>query len=1026
VSDSLRIGRDIELLGGGVASQLPQCAGAQFRLGHAYDFGSPQPVNDFVVTLMGDGTRPVGWRYDNRTFTIPVVIVAPNTGSAAADRLAMVAAREVLLQTIAADQFDLIWAPDGSGGTRNTVFECWRAMVSTVSWNIIRDRQRLSELTLSFEAMRFGRSDVEETISFDSPTSASVAPVTPVLLDDFSAVSSSQQNTWWSQSSITTAGNSFSARWREELSDNESPAWYVHTITGTDITGRDRLYFWLGMGITPDLYRHWHLGPAWFEFKLTDNSGRTITFGLMKTCASSASPERPHWNLVSVKIPQGQAFTYSNVTSYSIKMWTEYHFYNGHHQFNPTAFLAGLTATTSASPRRPASERGGTYVLYRITGTAPAQLNIHGQLSAQELVSSVKTITLGGQPGAALSYTAPADNPNWLFGDSSNFDRGSTGTWTGSDGLATNATITASATQARSSPNSLRVTPTVGGSNAVIASCTTANVDTQGVPITPGEWIQCRAFVRAGAATRSVQVAAEFFTSGKVSLGLVSASTATDTNTGFTTYSGKAVAPATAAYARMLITITTPAGGEFHYFDDLFLSYAVQATVVCIGSGGAGGTVTAASTSGGGGGGAEIAWEATLALNAGAGHAYTIGKGGAGTASGGTGPAGGNTTFAGQLTTVTAHGGSGGTNELTNDSANGAGGAGGTGSANAHHFNGGAGASGSLVSGSRWGGGGGGAASDGGAGSAGSSAAGGAAGAVSTLGIAGGRGGSGSHLHGGDGYGGYNSGGGGGGAANQTLARTGGKGGDGKIVLIMKTYQLVGNFPAFLVHKAHPSAPILAKPVIPVGNALDVPDGNTEYAAGSVDSQNARYDGTYSVIAVNWSWNSIGARNVTVTINQYEATGGAVTSADITAPVDPALVKNGMVNLGEITLPLKAMSPENTDGYFTVAVTSGNTADRFMDVILIDTRGQLAWINMPGSGYTDYWIDVPDLGVNAGNVLGSMDDRSQAVSVLDQVILSGGPFRLEPGENLLTVYSPSGMPALDAAYWPRWWHERLE
>ena len=60
-----------------------------------------------------------------------------------------------------------------------------------------------------------------------------------------------------------------------------------------------------------------------------------------------------------------------------------------------------------------------------------------------------------------------------------------------------------------------------------------------------------------------------------------------------------------------------------------------------------------------------------------------------------------------------------------------------------------------------------------------------------------------------------------------------------------------------------------------------------------------------------------------------------------------------------------------------------------------------------------------------GRVLGSVGDRSAAVSVLGSTAASGGPLSLEPGDNLITVYSPAGMPSLEAGYFPRWWHERL-
>jgi hypothetical protein len=179
------------------------------------------------------------------------------------------------------------------------------------------------------------------------------------------------------------------------------------------------------------------------------------------------------------------------------------------------------------------------------------------------------------------------------------------------------------------------------------------------------------------------------------------------------------------------------------------------------------------------------------------------------------------------------------------------------------------------------------------------------------------------------------------------------------------------------------------------------------------------------VLLAAWTWNGSAARNVTVTITQYEAAGGSSSTVSVLQSVTPANVVNGLVNLGEITLPVKAMAQDNTDSYFTINVVSANSSDRFLDVVLLDTAGQTVYISLPGSGYTDYWIDAPDSDNKIGHVLGSIVTRSQAVSVLASTFMSGGSMRLLPGENIFMVYSPSGMPGLEGDYFPRWWNERL-
>lgn len=1266
MSDSLVLCRLFELLGGGQPSQLPQCAGAIFHLGDEYDMGTPQPVVDFTVQLMGDGEMPVGHRYSNRTMAIPVTIQVPGTGVSmqptAADRLTLTAAREALLQAVAADSFELIWSPDGTDGTRETVFDCWKAKAAGISYNYKAEKQLTMSLTLNFDCYPWGRSDETSHIYFDSPildssqtpiyqlqdfetgtngsaiTSAntipssafpfdtaftSVAlgasaaatfdnspvahdalsalinagasnqtvklswtspytgatqwfreyvfftanpgstatlltvlnsgaatvaklrllstgklvmdagasaavittvnaiplnqwvriegyvtgdaavgqvsmsvypsmdtttaletltsaatfntagvPVTfqfglpdtgagvsyqynlddvaisgngpigpytifgsgggyyqPVDIDTFTTVLSTTQPTWWS-TTTTTPYASNSARWSHNITDQASPLFYSRTLPSTiDIRSRTKMAFWLGMGVDAATYRLWHKGNTHFAIVLTDVSGHTLSFGFQAICTASNNPSWPFWNQVAVAIPQNStSFRYDQLSKYSIKAWSETGLKANKQitHFKSTGYLAGVRATPVAGPKRPSSDRGGDYVLYGIDGTAPTPLNLHCQLGFQNYVTTTQTFDLPGTPGAALNYLAPNENPNWLSGDGFNFDvHGGIGSWTGSDGLATNATPTNSTTTFLSGTASMRVAPVTGGTDATVAGFTAAGISAFGVPCAPGDRITLRVNARAGTTARNITVGAEFFTSGGASISRVNLGAVADVNTGFTLISGRVTAPATAAFARPIITITTPAAGEFHYFDDIYISWGLQALVLCLAAGGTGGSVQPYSTAGGGGGGAEIAWETNLDLTPAANHAYTIGSGHTGVFTGASGPNGDNSSFAGSTVTVLAHGGTGGQNRLTADNSNGTGGTGGTGSTNSHHFNGGTGATGNHSA--TKGGGGGGAAGDGGAGSnAGTAPAAGQGGTAGSLAQGGGNGGTGATNNNSGGGGGYGqaTGGGGAGAAGTTATHTGGRGADGKIKVILTTYTSQANFPTLLIHKPSPRSGIKSSAVIPVGGGQDIPDGR-EYGLPVVDTFNARYDGTYTVYAVNFTWSLTTARTVTATFKQYEISGGAVSSASVSQSITPANVLNGMVNLGEITLPIKDMADDNIDSVFTAAVTSGQSGDRFLDLILVDTSGQLVLINLPGGGYTDYWIDKPDINRKIGRVLGSTADRQQAVSVMANSFLSGGPLKLDPGVNVFTIYSPQGQPGLDGEYIAQWWQERL-
>src|ERR1700743_1781426 len=103
--DSLSIANSVELLGGGVYSQNPNCLNAQFRLQPGSDPGAPQPTTDFVASLLLDGERPFGRRASNRTIKLPIWITAPT-------RQVLAAAREFLQQTIDQDYFTITWTRD--------------------------------------------------------------------------------------------------------------------------------------------------------------------------------------------------------------------------------------------------------------------------------------------------------------------------------------------------------------------------------------------------------------------------------------------------------------------------------------------------------------------------------------------------------------------------------------------------------------------------------------------------------------------------------------------------------------------------------------------------------------------------------------------------------------------------------------------------------------------------------------------------------------------------------------------------
>jgi hypothetical protein len=274
--------------------------------------------------------------------------------------------------------------------------------------------------------------------------------------------------------------------------------------------------------------------------------------------------------------------------------------------------------------------------------------------------------------------------------------------------------------------------------------------------------------------------------------------------------------------------------------------------------------------------------------------------------------------------------------------------------------------------------------------------------------------------------------GGGGGASSTGAAQTGGAGANGKVAItytppLAQFHTLVAHAPSYL-------APPTLNPLIPVGAGLDPPDGREYTIASPVPGINARYYGTYTIIAVASTVNTpASSRTVTVTFKQYDYTGGPSTSRSVARTLTPntesPVIVNGFIVIGEITLPCRDIAADNTAAFTTAAVNSTNSSDRFLDLLVIDVRGQLAAINISGAGHVNYYLDEPSIDRDWGRVLASDYDRAQATSVLDanDMILSGGPLVIDPaGAGWLLAYSPdAGAPGLTATYYPRWRDSRL-
>jgi hypothetical protein len=141
-------------------------------------------------------------------------------------------------------------------------------------------------------------------------------------------------------------------------------------------------------------------------------------------------------------------------------------------------------------------------------------------------------------------------------------------------------------------------------------------------------------------------------------------------------------------------------------------------------------------------------------------------------------------------------------------------------------------------------------------------------------------------------------------------------------------------------------------------------------------------------------------------------------------------VINGMVNMGEVTLPIKDYAKFNDQSYFTVSINDTDQNDRFMDVLFLDTTGQTVLVNIdpsqPGyNTYVNFYIDEATADRDLGFIGGTCQDRQHNVSLMEYTFISGGPLYIGAGDNLLLTYSPSGAPALGVTYSPRWYLDRI-
>jgi hypothetical protein len=1073
--DSLVIGEAIELIGppGGIASVNPMCPGAVFLVLPPLSLDAPQPTTDFIASLIVDGEKPFGDRASDRTITLSVLIKAP-------DYRTLAGARELLLKTIDQPHWPLTWtrASGADPGTLPMVLDCFRAQPSVIPMGDPTDHrppgraQVQAQVDVKFQALPYGRSDTQQQVAFAAPIAGLNSPGTPpapVVLDAFTTINSPQcqqsaQHVVGPNSCFWDPGF---APFSTDDGQNCPLAYGAALAAPVSLSGMTGLSMWLGLG-SRHFFNHHPRGltRVTMSFSLTDSSNTVLSWSeKSRWLPVSADPQVPVFTRVTARIPQNSAaFNYASVKAYSVTIVNRaprFDTQGGELRWT-VAYLDALTAYSSSNLIASPSPRGSVYTLHGVVGTHRAPVSVQFQSAPSAGTPTTVTATGGG------TYTVPANTVYLKVEAAGGGGAGASQTVSGLGGGGGGAEYAAVLNFA--------ATPAVVIPYVVGTGDTAGAGATSGRPTTFGPAPGATLTVTAHGGQSAAQNSATGGAGGTGSTNSVhfdggAGRTASGAFGGGGGSSGGSASAGNTPLGTGSTSFTTAGTTSFVAPLTGFVFAEVW------GGGGGGGTGPGPGTSPAqAGSGGEYAAQ-NIAVTQGNSYAVVVGAAGAGGTggSGRNGSNGGLSSFTGDTQTVTAHGGLGGPASWSTS-----GPAGGSGSANAKHFNGGAGGSaqpygggggssaspsGPGNSGDGYGnpgaaptdGGGGGrgpgpnsnpganGTAPGGGGSAtytGTTAGNGAAGKVrlSYAGgtpdqfgapavTGGGAGGNGGATANSAGSAGSQPGGGGGGADSAGTAEAGGGGGNGKLII---TPYSSAAFPTLIVHRPGKQAPLSLNPFVPVGAGLVAP-GATEYTVPSlVSGQNADFNGTYTVILTNFSFNSSSSpRTISVTVRQYEAPSGAhYDSATVPITITPSTqVTNGIVIAGTLTLPLKAVADDNTSGFYTVLVSDSNSSDRWYDCLFLDVQGQTVIINQPGTGYINYYLDEPDPRYDLGNYLGSQSGRPGAVSVMGAApafIASGGPLTIEPGINTLMAYSQSGAPSIALSYWSRWFSERLE
>src|SRR5215469_1181170 len=215
-----------------------------------------------------------------------------------------------------------------------------------------------------------------------------------IWIDD-GGVESRQESSQWTQSGQNAVIGTKSALWARSW--HSAPVYDSPTIAVANITGRTKIVFYAGLTTTQSQWSTWHKGDVHFSITLYDASGNSVSARAKRNCHASTLTGQPHWQLVTIPIPQvAGGFDYTTISRYVLQAWNKVD-PGGGRVLQAGLYVNNLQAAATSTANN--LTRGAFHTLPGIIGTARGPLGI-------QAVPGPSTIA------SVVEYTTPGTN-NW-------------------------------------------------------------------------------------------------------------------------------------------------------------------------------------------------------------------------------------------------------------------------------------------------------------------------------------------------------------------------------------------------------------------------------------------------------------------------------------------------------------------------------------------------------------------------------------------------------------------------------------